>query len=115
MDQKRVILLIIVGPATYQLFKSLVQPNKPKEKTYHELKEILETYYHLKPSAIVQRFRFHTRVRQPGESVATYVAPLSAIGEHCDFKYTLDLMIRDRLVCGINDARIQEGYFREKP
>ena len=29
-------------------------------------------------------------------------------GEHCDFKDMLDLMICNRLVCGINDARIQD-------
>ena len=71
MEHKREILLTVVGPATYQLLQSLVQPKKTKEKTYHELKELLETYYHLKPSAIVQRFKFHTRVRQPEESLAT--------------------------------------------
>ena len=114
MEQKRAILLTIVGSATYQLFKSLVQAKNPKEKTYHELKELLETYYHPKPSAIVQRFRFYSRVRQLGESFSTYVVALRATVEHYDFKDTLDLMIRNHLVCGINNARFQRRLLQEE-
>ena len=33
--------------------------------------------------------------------------------EHCDFGDTLDLMIRNRLVCGINDTRIQRRLLQE--
>ena len=48
---------------------------------------------------IIQYFKFNTRIRKSGESIATYVAELLAIREHCDFGDTLDLMITDRLVC----------------
>ena len=90
--------------------KRFVQPSTPKEKTYTELKEYFEKVLLPKPSSIVQHFKFNTRIRKSGESIATYVAELRAIGEHCDFGDTLDLMIRDRLVCGINDTCIQEDY-----
>ena len=110
MDEKRAIFLTVVGPATYQLLKSLVQPNKSKKKTYPELKKLLEKCYYPKPSTIVQRFKFHTRI-----SVATYITALHAICEHCDFKDTLDLMIRDHLVCGINNTGIQRRLHQETP
>ena len=42
-------------------------------------------YFQPEPSEIVQRFRFHTRVRQPHESVATYIAQLKQVAEHCNF------------------------------
>ena len=35
-------------------------------------------------------------------------------GEHCDFKDMLDLMICNRLVCGINDAHIQRKLLQEE-
>lgn len=60
-----------------------------------------------KPSVIVERFKFHSKVRQQGQSVTSFVADLRRLTEHCDFGTTLDDMIRDRLVCGINDDRIQ--------
>ena len=55
----------------------------------------------------MQRFKFNTRFRKPGESIASHVAELRSLSEHCDFKSTLEEMLRDRLVCGINDEQIQ--------
>ena len=36
-ETKRAIFLTVCGPSTFQLLKSLVQPNTPKEKSYTEL------------------------------------------------------------------------------
>ena len=33
--------------------------------------------------------------------------------EHCDFQNTLEEMLRDRLVCGINDEHIQRMLLAE--
>ena len=96
-ETKRAIFLTVWCPSTFQLLKSLVQPSTPKEKSYTELKEHYEKHFNPKPSLIVQHFKFNTRIRKSGESIATYVAELRTIGEHCDFGDTLDLMIRDRL------------------
>uniref|UniRef100_A0A1X7UD72 Uncharacterized protein n=1 Tax=Amphimedon queenslandica TaxID=400682 RepID=A0A1X7UD72_AMPQE len=77
------------------------------------MKDVLQKHFDPKPSPIVQRFKFHTRVRKQDETVATYVAELRVIGEHCDFQDSLDAMIRDRLVCGINSIRIQRRLLQE--
>ena len=42
--------------------------------------------------------------------MATYVAQLKDIGQHCQFRDNLD---QDRLVLGINDARIQCRLLQE--
>ena len=62
---------------------------------------------------IVQRFKFHTRKQRPGEPVATFVAELRHLTEHCDFGAILDDMLRDRLVCGIADVTIQRRLLAE--
>ncbi len=54
------------------------------------------------PSEIVQQYRFHSRFRKTGETVATYVSKLRAVAQNCNYKDTLDDMLRDRLVCRIN-------------
>ena len=63
-------------------------------------------YHDLKPSAIVQRFCFNSRNRHTGESIAAYVAQLCQLAEHCEYSTTLNDMLCDRLVCGIEDFRI---------
>ena len=66
-----------------------------------------------KPSAIVQQFKFNTRFQQPGETIAMFLAELRHLSEHCEFGITLDEMLRDRLVCGIRDIRIQRRLLAE--
>ena len=81
-------------------------PEKPSDKTFKEL-ELVQHHENPKPSAIVQQFRFNTRFRKSGEFIASYVAELRNLSEHCDFQNTFEEMLRDRLVCGINDEQIQ--------
>ena len=77
------------------------------------MKEVQE-FYDPKPSVIVQRFRFNTRERAASESIAVYAAALRRLAEHCDFGETLNVMIRDRLVCGVKHDTIQTRLLAEK-
>ena len=61
----------------------------------------------------MQRYKFNSRVRQPEESVAKFVAALRHLAIHCDYGDSLNDMLRDRLICGINDARIQRRLLAE--
>uniref|UniRef100_A0A1X7VAB1 Retrotransposon gag domain-containing protein n=1 Tax=Amphimedon queenslandica TaxID=400682 RepID=A0A1X7VAB1_AMPQE len=112
-ETQKAIFITIVGTQTYSLLKSLLQPQTPRTASLDEMKSALEAHISPKPSSILQRYEFYTRIRKPTETVATYVSELKAIGEHCDFGDSLEEMIRDRLVCGINNARIQRCLLQE--
>ena len=62
----------------------------------------------------MQRFRFNCRSRKPGESIAAYVAELRRIAQQCNFGATLDKMLRDHLVHGVNDDSIRRKLLQEK-
>ena len=61
----------------------------------------------------MQRFKFHSRFRQPGESIAAYVAELRALAEFCNFGATLEDMLRDQLVWGIKNDAMQQRLLQE--
>ena len=69
--------------------------------------DTLSKHYKPTPSEIVERFRFNSRIRKSGESVAAFVAELRALAEFCNFGDTLEVMLQDRIVCGINEDLIQ--------
>ena len=75
-DKQKAILLSGCGVATYRLIKNLTAPAKPTDRSFTELVELVGDHYSLIPSVIVERFRFNTRIRQPGESVATFITEL---------------------------------------
>lgn len=45
--------------------------------------------------------------------MAAFVAELRQLSEHCEFGAVLEDMLRDRLVCGINDDGIQRRLLGE--
>ena len=105
--KKRAIFLSVIGAGNYKLLSSLVAPAKPGDKSYSFLVDKLSEHFTPAPSEIVERFKFHTRFWKPGESVTAFVSELRSIAKYCNFGDTLETMLRDRIVCGINDAVIQ--------
>ena len=109
-EKKRAVFLSVIGSATYKTLRNLLSPVKPGDKSYDQLQvDTLAKHFKPAPSEIVERFRFHSRIRRQGESVGAFVAELRSLAEFCNFKDTLEvLMLRDRIVCGINDDAMQK-------
>lgn len=91
-----------------------MSPAKPGEKSYDQLVKALTGHFNPTPSETVQRSHFNTRIRKTGESVATFVAELRSLAEHCNFGASLDDMLHDRIVCGINDRKTRQKLLSEK-
>ena len=113
-SKKRAILLSVCGPTTYNLMRSLAAPVKPAQKTFEELCKLIEEHHHPKPSLIVSRFKFNSNYQKPGQSILTFVAELRKLAKHCVYAQTLDDMLRDRLVVGVQDENIQRRLLSEK-
>ena len=83
--KKRAILLSVCGAKTYQLIKNLIAPEKPTDKRYEEVVQVMKDHVEPKPSVVVQRFTFHSRTRRQGELIADYMTELKKLSEHCVF------------------------------
>ena len=113
-NKRRAILLSVMGNTTYGLVRNLLSPAKPAEKSYDDIVKVLRDHYRPATSVTVNRYRFHTRLRKSGESVADYVSDLRKLADDCDFGANLEVQLCDRLVCGINDSVIQKRLLIEK-
>ena len=110
--KQKAILLSACGSGTFTLIKNLATPKSLKELSFKDIALMVKEHYQPKPSVIMERFKFNSRVRQPGESIATFVAQLRQLSQKCGFK-DLDDQLRDRLVCGIGDQEIQKRLLSE--
>lgn len=106
-------MLSSVGSQTYSLMRNLVSPVKLGNKTFDELVKLLKDRFKPEPSEIVQRFKFNSSGRKPGESVMAYVAVLRKLAQDCNYGDKLSEMLRDRLVCGFGDDCIQRRLLSE--
>ena len=103
--QQRAIFLSSVGPQLYKLARTLAG-NKPHEKSYQQLKDLLVGHLKPRPNIISQRYRFFRRDRAPNETVSEFIAALRDLSEFCEFGTELNVYLRDRFVCGINEQKM---------
>ena len=111
-ERKRAIMLSSVGSQTYSLIRNLLSPAKPGDKSYDDLVNLFKEHFNPKPNEIVQRFKLFSRARKSGETVLEYVATLRKIASDCQYGDRLTEMLRDRVVCGIGEEKIQRLYFQ---
>ena len=89
--------------------KTLLAPTLVTAKTFAEIAKVVQDHVQPKPSVIMRRFRFNTCSRNQGESITAFVARLRELASHCEYGDTAAQLIRDRLVCGIRDDRLQRS------
>jgi hypothetical protein len=90
-----------------------VGPDDIKTKSNADLVKCLKDHYDPKPSVIVERYKFNTLSKTTDQTVSKYVVALRAQAERCNYGTSLDNMLRDRLVCGINNQAIQQRLLSE--
>ncbi len=103
-DQNRASFLSIIWPATFKTLCNILAPSSPGGKSHDELIQALTEHFRPRRSQIYYRSLFYRCSRQTGEPVSLYLSKLRSLANACEFGTTLNIMLRDHLVCGINDA-----------
>ena len=112
-EDKKLVLLSVIGPKTYGVLRNLLAPSRPQEKKFSEVTEVLIRHFEPKLIVIAERFSFYRRSQLVGESVADFVAELRRLARNCQFGDFLDEALRDRLVCGLQNEAIQRRLLTE--
>ena len=92
---------------------NLLAPANPKDKSLVEIKTVLLDHFEPKRNVVAERFRFHKRCQNHGESVAEFVAEVRRLAARCSFGNYLDEALRDRIVCGLNSEAMQKHLLTE--
>ncbi|XP_037572298.1 uncharacterized protein LOC119454435 [Dermacentor silvarum] len=106
-DLKVSVFKTVIGKKAYKTLKTLLEPEKPENKTYEQLVQTLQKQYAPKASVIAERFKFNRRFQQDGETVAAFAVELKRLATSCDFGAFLDEALRDRFVPGLCDKETQ--------
>jgi len=113
-DKKKATFLSLIGPKTYGLLRSLTTPDKPKDKTFEALTQLLKNHLSPPPLEIAETYRFHQRNQLHGETVNEYIAKLKSLSEHCNFHANYrSRVLRDRFVCGMSSDNTRRKLLSE--
>ncbi|XP_048001288.1 uncharacterized protein LOC125238044 [Leguminivora glycinivorella] len=86
------------------------------EDTFASVKDLLdkfESFFSPKKNITIERHKFFTRCQKQGESIEQYAFELKKLAIACEFKDLMDDLIRDRLICGIEENALRERLLRE--
>lgn len=85
-----------------------VMPNITTSTSYATVKQKLDSYFSLKKNVVFERYKFNSRVQEPGESVDSFVTALYTLAETCEYGMIRDELIRDRIVIGLCNTHASE-------
>ena len=115
-DEKKKVKLFsyLVGESGRELLDTLMGD---RARDAWKLDDIIDKFdAHCNPSVneVVERYRFFARNQGVSEAIDSYVTELKLLAKTCNFGTLRDSLIRDRIVCGLNDAGMRERLLREK-
>lgn len=124
-SKKRAHLLTLCGEQTYDIVCALVQPKQPNQVSYEDIVKMLKAHFDPQPSEVFCRARFQRRDQKHDETVSDYVTALKKLAADCNFGTSadtaanptmlpMDVMLRDRFVCGLRNEQVQQRLFAEK-
>lgn len=104
--RKAAILLNSVGPQLQEIYFNILK--KKESPKLEELLDIFNEYFEPKKNEVISSYKFNTRIQEDGESFDEYFADLKKLAKLCSYKDIEERMIRDRIVIGIQDKKVQE-------
>lgn len=110
---KCALLIHCLGEDVLDIYNGLPEATR-NANNYDVLLDGFENYFAPLANITVSRHKFHSCVRNHGETVDEFITNLKVLAGDCDFGNNKDEWIRDRIVYGINDVKVQERLLREQ-
>lgn len=103
------ILLHVIGTKCREVYDQFSE----KFTTLKQLIAKFDEYFLPQKNVTVERHRFFCRNQMEHESVEQYVFELNKMARSCEFESLCSDLVRDRLICGIQDGAMRERLLRE--
>ncbi|XP_077773304.1 uncharacterized protein LOC144325103 [Podarcis muralis] len=111
--KKRAIFFSVCGEETFEIARALLAPEDVATVPYKTIMEQLKGHFSLQPSVVARRNAFYAKWQTPGETITGFVTSLHQAARFCNFS-ELENMLRDRLVGGLKDEKLQRRLYAKK-
>lgn len=95
-----------VGEEAIEVFDTL-ELNDDQRKNYDEVIEAFEKFCKPKKNTVYERFMFYQRKQKDGEPFDTFLMDIKRLARTCEITDREQEMLRDQIVMGINDKKVQ--------
>ncbi|XP_070567222.1 uncharacterized protein [Ptychodera flava] len=112
-SQKCKLFLYLIGREGREIHETMKFDSEEKDRKLEDLVKAFDNYCNPKKNETVERYKFFSRSQEANENLDKYVTDLKILAATCNFGSLQESLIKDRLVCGINDSRLRERLLRE--
>ncbi|XP_037574284.1 uncharacterized protein LOC119456528 [Dermacentor silvarum] len=105
--KKRALLVAGLSTHTVAVVSGRCAPTKVNELSYKEALDILQKHFSPRRNEIAQSYKFFSRNQMPEEPVRDFLVAIRQLADTCNFGTSLDRMLRDRIVCGLQDNLVR--------
>lgn len=106
--RKAAIFLNSVGHEVQELYFNVLKTDESTK--YEQIIKILDDFFEPKQNEIISTYCFHKRNQVEGESFDLFYTEIRKLVKNCNFKEQEERMIRDRIVLGVQDQKLQRKF-----
>ena len=99
---------------TLDVYNALHFNDEADRKSLKKTLEMMENHYVGELNIVYERYMFFQRSQWKDESFQSYLNAIRALAGTCDFKDLHDVMVRDRIVCGIANITTQRQLLQKE-
>ena len=102
-----------IGPEALDIHNGLAFENDLDKQNVDKIMDLWHSYCLGETNVIYERFNFNNRNQTPDESIDAYAAALRGMATTCNFGNVRDELIRDTIVYGISNIKVQQKLLQE--
>ena len=91
------LLLYMVGSKGREIYDTLPFEKLPEERSFKDVMDAFSNYCD---------YKFFSRVQEAGKTLEKFITDVKILAATCNFEELKDSLIRDRIICGLNDSKI---------
>ena len=117
-DQERVkvaMLKNIIGDQANDVLKTFKYSCNEDQVKLSQIYDLMNKYVEPKKNLTLSRFQFFTMNQTEGQSIESFITEVTLKSKECEFdtdENICDSLVRDRIICGIQDKKLQENILR---
>ena len=103
-----------IGAEAIEIHTGLPFQSVEDKENIDKVMELWEKYCVGTTNTIYERYKFHNRFQESGETIDAYASSIRTLADTCEFGTLKEELIRDRIVCGISDKVCGRNYSRNQ-
>ncbi len=113
-DKRKIAILVTVaGPEATEVYNTFTYDDDDDEGKYDVVLSKFEEYCVPRKNETYERYVFRIRMQRDGENFEQFLTDLKTKSQSCNYAGLRESLIRDQIVIGIRDTKVQERLLRD--